>query len=210
MRQRGVQYAIKVMTDRIGALAGLILIAPILLALPFLIWALLGPPVFFRQERPGRDGRIFQLVKFRTMTDARGRDGALLPDDQRLTWLGRLLRSTSLDELPQLWNVFRGDLSFVGPRPLLRAYLERYSKEQARRHEVKPGITGWAQVNGRNALTWEEKFALDVWYVDNWSLLVDAKIIGLTIWKVMRREGVSPQGSATMAEFLGTRRDEEL
>src|SRR6202171_6392950 len=191
------------MTDRICALAGALLIAPILLALPFLIWALLGPPVFFRQERPGRDGRIFQLVKFRTMTDARGRDGALLPDDQRLTWLGRLLRSTSLDELPQLWNVFRGDLSFVGPRPLLRAYLERYSKEQARRHEVKPGITGWAQINGKNALTWEEKFALDTWYVDNWSLKLDALILLKTLASVVKREGIANGGHATMPGFEG-------
>jgi len=159
--------------------------------------------VLFRQQRPGLHGQPFTLYKFRTMTDARDAQGNLLPDAQRLMPLGRFLRSTSLDELPELFNVFKGDMSLVGPRPLLMRYLDRYTPEQMRRHEVKPGITGWAQVNGRNAVTWEQKFALDVWYVSNVSLWLDMKIIALTVWKVFKREGISQPGHATAQEFTG-------
>jgi sugar transferase EpsL len=176
---------------------------PLLLVVAVLVRAKLGTPVFFTQWRPGLHGRLFRLVKFRTMTDARDADGNLLPDAQRLTRFGRLLRATSLDELPELWNVLLGDMSLVGPRPLLTDYLELYSKEQARRHDVQPGITGWAQVNGRNLITWPEKFAYDVWYVDNWSLGLDLKILALTLLKVVRREGISATGSATAERFRG-------
>jgi lipopolysaccharide/colanic/teichoic acid biosynthesis glycosyltransferase len=168
-----------------------------------LVWLKLGPPILFRQQRPGLHGRAFTLNKFRTMTDARDDQGNLLPDARRLTRCGRFLRSTSLDELPELFNVLKGDMSLVGPRPLLTRYLDRYTPEQMRRHEVKPGITGWAQVNGRNAITWEQKFALDLWYVDNWSFWLDLKIIILTIWKVLTCEGISQPGRATMEEFEG-------
>ena len=163
----------------------------------------LGSPVFFRQLRPGLHGLPFQMIKFRTMTDARGLNGQLLPDSDRLTAFGRFLRSSSLDELPELWNVLKGDMSLVGPRPLLMEYLSLYSPEQARRHEVRPGITGWAQVNGRNALSWEEKFKLDVWYVDHRSLWLDIKILWLTVCKVLGREGISGEGEATMGKFTG-------
>jgi lipopolysaccharide/colanic/teichoic acid biosynthesis glycosyltransferase len=164
----------------------------------------MGSPVLFVQERPGLGGRPFRLVKFRTMRHATAPDGAPLPDADRLTPLGRFLRATSLDELPQLWNVLRGELSLVGPRPLLMQYLARYTPEQARRQDVLPGITGWAQVNGRNALAWDEKLALDVWYVDHWSLGLDLKILVRTLGKVLRRDGISQRGQATMPEFLGT------
>ena len=163
----------------------------------------LGSPVLFRQRRPGLHGKPFTIYKFRTMTDARDAQGKLLPDAERLTPFGRFLRSASLDELPELFNVLKGDMSLVGPRPLLMQYLDRYTPEQMRRHEVKPGITGWAQVNGRNAITWEQKFALDVWYVDNKSLGLDGKIILLTLWKILKREGISQPGQATMEEFMG-------
>jgi len=162
-----------------------------------------GSPVFFRQRRPGLHGEPFTICKFRTMTDVRDAQGNLLPDEQRLTPFGRFLRCTSLDELPELFNVLKGDMSLVGPRPLLMRYLDRYTPEQMRRHEVRPGITGWAQVNGRNALTWEQKFALDVWYVDHQSLWLDLKIIVLTVWKILKREGISQPGQATMEEFMG-------
>lgn len=180
----------------------------LLLGLPllFLIWQVrnkLGSPVFFTQTRPGLRGRPFKMVKFRTMTDARGPDGQLLPDADRLTAFGRFLRTTSLDELPELWNVLKGDMSLVGPRPLLMEYLPLYSPEQARRHEVRPGITGWAQVNGRNALSWEDKFRLDVWYVDHRSPWLDIRILWLTVRKVLAREGVSAAGEATMPKFTG-------
>ncbi len=180
------------------------------LALPLLLlWALvrrkLGSPVLFRQVRPALHGRPFMMVKFRTMTDERGADGELLPDVQRLTPFGRFLRATSLDELPELWNVLRGEMSLVGPRPLLMEYLPLYSPEQARRHEVRPGITGWAQVNGRNALSWEERFELDVWYVDHRSLWLDLYILWLTVRKVILREGISAQGEATMPRFIGNK-----
>jgi lipopolysaccharide/colanic/teichoic acid biosynthesis glycosyltransferase len=176
-----------------------------LAALFFLIRKNLGGPVLFRQVRPGLDGDLFTMVKFRTMTDERSSDGALLPDAQRLTSFGRFLRSSSLDELPELWNVLRGEMSLVGPRPLLVEYLPLYSPEQARRHEVRPGITGWAQVNGRNAISWEDKFALDVWYVDNQSLWLDIKILWITLRKVIVRDGISAAGDATMPKFTGTK-----
>ncbi len=183
-------------------------VALMLLGLPLLllIWQVrrkLGSPVFFRQVRPGLHGKPFEMVKFRSMTDARGPDGQLLPDVDRLTAFGRFLRSSSLDELPELWNVLKGDMSLVGPRPLLMEYLPLYSPEQARRHEVRPGITGWAQVNGRNAISWEDKFAFDVWYVDNRTLWLDIKILWLTVKKVLVREGISAAGEATMSRFEG-------
>lgn len=187
----------------IGAIAFAILF-PVLLLLALLVRVKLGSPVIFRQQRPGLHGKPFTLYKFRTMTSARDAAGNLLPDAERLTPFGRFLRSTSLDELPELWNVLKGDMSLVGPRPLLMQYLDRYTPEQARRHEVRPGVTGWAQVNGRNALTWEQKFALDVWYVDNLSLWLDVKIILLTVWKIFRREGISQPGQATAEEFMGS------
>ena len=187
----------------LSALALLVLAVP-LLVLAWIVRRRLGSPVFFRQVRPGMSDRPFEMVKFRTMTDERGRDGALLPDAQRLTRLGRFLRASSLDELPELWNVLKGDMSLVGPRPLLMDYLPLYTPEQARRHEVRPGITGWAQVNGRNALSWEEKFALDVWYVDNRSIWLDIKILWLTVKKVLIREGISAPGDATMPLFKGS------
>ena len=184
--------------------------ALLVLALPLLvvIWMVrrkLGSPVFFTQVRPGMHGKPFKMVKFRSMTSERGADGELLPDAVRLTPFGRFLRSTSLDELPELWNVLKGDMSLVGPRPLLVEYLPLYSPEQARRHEVRPGITGWAQVNGRNALDWEAKFKLDVWYVDHRSLWLDIKILWLTIKKVPVREGISAAGEATMGKFTGSK-----
>jgi lipopolysaccharide/colanic/teichoic acid biosynthesis glycosyltransferase len=163
----------------------------------------MGSPVFFRQTRPGLHGRPFEMIKFRTMRDAVDAQGRPLPDAERLTRLGRFLRSSSLDELPELWNVLRGEMSLVGPRPLLMEYLPLYSPEQARRHELRPGVTGWAQVNGRNAISWEEKFALDVWYVDNRSLWLDLEIIWLTIRKVIKRDGISAAGEATMPKFTG-------
>jgi lipopolysaccharide/colanic/teichoic acid biosynthesis glycosyltransferase len=163
----------------------------------------LGSPVFFRQVRPGRGGKPFQMVKFRTMTDARDKNGVLLHDAERLTSFGRFLRSTSLDELPELWNVLKGDMSLVGPRPLLMEYLPLYSQEQARRHEVRPGITGWAQVNGRNAISWDDRFKLDVWYVDHRTLSLDLRIIWRTVRKVLIREGISAAGEATMSKFTG-------
>lgn len=176
---------------------------PVLAVLAALVRVKLGSPVFFRQKRPGQGERIFELVKFRTMTDARDASGEFLPDADRLTPFGRWLRSTSLDELPELWNVLKGEMSLVGPRPLLVQYLERYSPEQRRRHAVPPGLTGWAQVNGRNALSWEEKFAHDVWYVDHRSLLLDLRILLLTVWQVLGRKGISAAGDATMPEFRG-------
>lgn len=185
------------------ASVALLLLLPFIGLLALLVRSRLGTPVLFRQRRPGLNGRIFTIYKFRTMTDSRDEQGQLLPDAERLTSFGRFLRSSSLDELPELWNVLSGDMSLVGPRPLLMQYLPRYTPEQARRHEVRPGITGWAQVNGRNALSWEQKFSLDVWYVDHVSLWLDVKIIALTIWKIVRREGISQPGQATMEEFQG-------
>jgi lipopolysaccharide/colanic/teichoic acid biosynthesis glycosyltransferase len=182
----------------------LLVLAPVAIAVSALTRVELGSPVLFRQQRPGRGDQLFELAKFRTMTDARDADGALLPDDQRLTAFGSLLRRTSLDELPTLWSVIRGDMSLVGPRPLLVQYLDRYTPEQRRRHEVAPGITGWAQINGRNALTWEEKFELDVWYVENVSLRTDLAILLRTVAQVLGQRGISAEGHATMPEFMGS------
>lgn len=189
--------------DVIGAATGLIVLAPVLLVVALLIRRHLGSPVLFRQVRPGLRGHPFEMVKFRTMRHALDAAGQPLPDAERLTRLGRFLRASSLDELPELWNVVRGDMSLVGPRPLLMEYLPLYSAEQSRRHEVRPGITGWAQVNGRNALTWPEKLALDVWYVENRSLRLDLKILWLTLGKVARRDGIAAPGEATMPQFKG-------
>ena len=194
----------KRLMDILGSGAGMILLSPFLLVVALLVRIKLGSPVFFRQQRPGLHGNPFMLVKFRTMTDERDDNENLLPDEVRLTRFGQFLRSTSIDELPELWNVFVGEMSLVGPRPLLMQYLDRYTPEQARRHEVKPGITGWAQVNGRNALTWEEKFKLDVRYVDHFSVWLDVRILFATFFKVLRREGISGEGQATMSEFLGS------
>jgi sugar transferase EpsL len=190
--------------DMLGAGLCLVLASPVLAAISVLVWRYHGRPVLFVQERPGLDAKIFKMYKFRTMVDERDEHGRLLPDDRRLTRLGRFLRGSSLDELPELFNVLKGDMSLVGPRPLLVEYLPLYSREQARRHGVKPGITGWAQVNGRNAISWEEKFKLDVWYVDNWSLWVDVKILWLTFLKVLKRSGVSAAEHATMPKFTGS------
>lgn len=201
---RWIQGLLKRGMDRLLATLGLILSAPVWLTAAIAIRVLMGGPVLFRQVRPGYRGRPFTLFKLRTMRDSRDPNGKLLPDASRLTWLGRLMRALSLDELPQLWNVLRGDMSLVGPRPLLVEYLDRYSPQQARRHEVLPGITGWAQINGRNELTWEEKLKLDVWYVDHWSLWLDLRILGLTLVHVLRREGISQKGHATMPEFTGS------
>lgn len=190
--------------DIFGAGTGLLLLSPILLVLAFLIALRLGRPVLFTQTRPGRHGKPFRMFKFRSMTSACDVSGNLLPDDQRLTPFGQRLRSSSLDELPGLWAVLKGDMSLVGPRPLLMEYLPLYTPEQARRHEVRPGITGWAQVNGRNAISWEQKFKLDVWYVDNQSLWLDIKILFLTVKKVLVRDGISAAGEATMSKFMGS------
>lgn len=186
----------------------LVLFSPVMLVVALLVRLFLGTPVLFRQERPGYQGKPFFLYKFRTMTDARGPDGVLLPDAQRLTRLGRCLRALSLDELPELFNVLRGEMSLVGPRPLLMEYLPRYTPEQMRRHDVLPGITGWAQVNGRNALDWPTRFRLDVWYVDHWSFWLDIKILLLTLWKVLKREGISQPGQATTEYFMGNEPDD--
>ncbi len=199
----------KRMLDLLLTVPGLILISPLLLLIALSIRLSMGPPVLFRQRRPGYRGRPFTLYKFRTMAELRDERGELLPDEVRLTRLGRFLRSLSLDELPELINVLKGDMSLVGPRPLLMQYLVRYTPEQARRHEVLPGITGWAQVNGRNALTWEDKFRFDVWYVDHWSLWLDVRILLHTLWIVLRREGISQEGLATAPEFMGTDSREE-
>ena len=194
----------KIALDKCVAALALILLSPLFLVLAIAVRLALGSPVLFRQRRPGYHGKPFDLVKFRTMTDSCSADGATLPDAERLTAFGRFLRSTSLDELPEFWNVLRGEMSLVGPRPLLTQYLERYSPEQARRHDVLPGITGWCQINGRNDLPWVEKFALDVWYVDHWSLGLDLRIVVRTFWAVLKREGISRAGHATNIEFMGS------
>ena len=191
--------------DVLIAAVALALLSPLVLAVALAVRLRLGSPVLFRQQRPGLSGEPFTILKFRTMKDATDAEGRPLPDAERLTPLGRILRATSLDELPELVNVIKGDMSLVGPRPLLMQYLERYTPEQTRRHEVRPGITGWAQVHGRNALTWEEKFDLDVWYVDNRTLWLDLRILAMTVASVLRREGISQPGSATAEEFTGTR-----
>jgi lipopolysaccharide/colanic/teichoic acid biosynthesis glycosyltransferase len=196
--------ALKRAFDVVGASAALVVLSPVLAVVALLVRVRMGSPVLFRQTRPGRGGRPFVMTKFRTMTDRRYADGELLPDAARLTALGRWLRRTSIDELPELLNVVRGDMSLVGPRPLLMEYLPLYTVEQARRHEVRPGITGWAQVNGRNAVTWEEKFALDVWYVDHRSFRLDLEILGKTVTQVFGGHGVSAPGHATMEPFRGS------
>ena len=193
--------------DWLLTIPGVFLISPLLLLVSVLVRIYHGSPVLYRQVRPGYKNRPFTVYKFRTMTDERDPEGNLLPDSDRLTSLGRFLRATSLDELPELINVLRGEMSLVGPRPLLPQYITRYSADQIRRHDVLPGITGWAQVNGRNTLTWQDKFSYDVWYVDHWSLWLDIKILGLTFWKVIRREGISQEGHATAAEFMGNHPD---
>lgn len=195
---------VKRITDIVCASVGLVLLSPVFATTAVLVRRRLGSPVLFRQVRPGLGGRPFKMLKFRTMRDAIGADGLPLPDEQRLTEFGRWLRATSLDELPELWNVLKGDMSLVGPRPLLMEYLPLYSAEQARRHHVRPGITGWAQINGRNAIGWEQKFQLDVWYVDHQSLGLDLKILLQTVLKVVRRDGISAQGEATMTVFKGS------
>lgn len=189
--------------DIFASFFGLLLLSPIIAIVAWKIRKNLGSPVLFKQVRPGKDGKPFQMVKFRTMRDAVDAEGNPLPDSERLTPFGNWLRSTSLDELPELWNVLKGDMSLVGPRPLLMEYLPLYNAEQYRRHEVRPGVTGWAQVNGRNSLSWDEKFKLDVWYVDNRSLWLDIKILFLTVKKVLVRDGISAEGEATMAKFTG-------
>ncbi|MDY6949969.1 MAG: sugar transferase [Thermodesulfobacteriota bacterium] len=191
--------------DLVIAIPGILLLSPLMLLLALFINTKLGSPVLFCQKRPGLKGKPFTLIKFRTMSDERDEYGDLLPDSHRLTPLGEFLRNTSLDELPELFNVLKGEMSLVGARPLLMEYLHRYSPAQARRHEVKPGITGWAQVNGRNAITWEEKFEYDVWYVDNQSLWLDLKILLMSVLKILKREGIRQPGQATMEEFMGNR-----
>ena len=196
---------IKRLLDVILSGGALIVLSPVLLVTAVLVRTKLGSPVIFCQERPGKDEKIFKLYKFRSMSDARDDQGNLLPDEIRLTRFGKLLRSTSLDELPELWNILRGDMSIVGPRPLLVKYLPLYNEEQCHRHDVRPGLTGWAQVHGRNAITWEEKFRLDVWYVRNLSFATDVKTVFLTVKKVFCREGISSETAATMEEFRGTK-----
>lgn len=191
--------------DILGSGIGLLLLMPVIFLVGFLVKYKLGSPVLFRQTRPGKDGVLFEMIKFRTMRDEIDLDGHSLPDSERMTNFGSFLRSSSLDELPELWNVLKGDMSLVGPRPLLVEYLPLYSKEQAKRHDVRPGITGWAQVNGRNAISWEEKFKLDVWYVENQSLWLDIKILFLTVKKVFIRDGISAEGEVTMSRFNGTK-----
>ena len=200
-----VSQLVKWVLDRLGAAIALLVFSPVILMVAIAIYIRMGSPIVFTQPRPGKNGEVFQFYKFRTMTSDRDTDGNLLPDNERLTAIGQFMRKTSLDELPQLWNVLKGDMSFVGPRPLLVQYLGRYSPEQARRHDVMPGITGWAQVNGRRLLdgNWPEKFRLDVWYVDNWSLSLDLKILFLTVWKVLGQKEISQEGQATGEEFKG-------
>ena len=195
--------------DIIASASGLIFLSPVFLILIYLIRKNLGEPVFFTQERPGKDGKPFKMIKFRSMRDAVDKDGNPLPDSKRLTPFGKRLRATSLDELPELWNVLKGDMSLVGPRPLLMSYLPLYNEFQFRRHEMKPGVTGWAQVNGRNALSWDEKFAHDIWYIDHYSFWLDMKILFLTVKKVFIKEGISAEGEATMPYFTGNDSDEK-
>lgn len=201
----GIGAWLKRALDIVGAAGVLVLLGPYMMFITLLIRIKLGRPVLFRQTRPGKKGHPFTLLKFRSMSDTRGVDGALAPDQDRLTPFGLWLRATSSDELPALFNVLRGEMSLVGPRPLLMEYLDRYTPEQARRHEIRPGITGWAQIKGRNALIWEEKFRLDIWYVDNRSLWLDLKILAITMARVLRRDGISADGHVTMPEFRGRR-----
>lgn len=190
--------------DLLVSTLSLLILSPLLAITSLAVLLSYGLPILFRQKRPGYREKPFTIYKFRTMVDEYDSRGNLLPDERRLNWLGRVLRASSIDELPELFNVFKGEMSIVGPRPLLMQYLERYNPEQARRHEVLPGITGWAQINGRNAITWEDKFRYDVWYIDNWSIWLDLKIIGLTIWKTLLREGINQPGHISASEFMGS------
>ena len=199
-----LQRLFKRIIDIIGSLAGLIILSPVFLIVSILVYIKLGSPIFFTQERVGKNGKIFKMIKFRTMLDSTNKFGELLDDEERLTPFGKKLRSTSLDELPELINVLKGDMSLVGPRPLLVEYIPLYSKHQFRRHEVKPGITGWAQINGRNSIDWETKFDLDVEDVDKFNLIMDIKILFLTVLKVIKRDGINQEGNATMEKFTGT------
>ena len=196
--------ALKRALDVVVSAVVLLVLSPLLVAVTVIIWLQMGRPALFRQQRPGYMGVPFCALKFRSMTDQSDEQARLLPDEARITRLGAFLRRSSLDELPQFWNVLRGDMSLVGPRPLLMQYLDRYTPEQARRHSVPPGITGWTQVNGRNDLPWEKKLALDIWYVDHWTFWLDLRILGITVWKVLKGEGISADGSATMPEFMGS------
>lgn len=198
---------IKRLFDIVAATAGLISFFPVLIFIAYKVKKEMGAPIFFRQIRPGKDGKPFEMIKFRSMKNEYDERGNLLPNEQRLTSFGKKLRSTSLDELPELWNVLMGDMSLVGPRPLLIEYLPLYNKEQQRRHNVRPGITGWAQINGRNAISWESKFNYDIWYVDNFNILLDVKIIFLTINKVIFRDGINNSSEVTMPKFTGTKND---
>jgi lipopolysaccharide/colanic/teichoic acid biosynthesis glycosyltransferase len=208
-QRKSIQRCVKRLADVLVAATAIVALSPVLIVLSVAVRIRMGSPVLFRQQRPGKDAQPFTMVKFRTMLDAIDADGTPLPDEHRLTRLGKLLRRTSLDELPELLNVLAGHMSIVGPRPLLMRYLPRYTPDQARRHEARPGITGWAQVNGRNALTWEEKFRHDVWYVDHWSLWLDVRILLKTFGQVLTGSGVSAAGHATMPEFMGTESTDE-
>jgi lipopolysaccharide/colanic/teichoic acid biosynthesis glycosyltransferase len=203
LNPKKVSQLVKWVLDRLCAAIALLVLSPVILIVAIAIYIRMSSPIFFTQPRPGKNGVVFQFYKFRTMTSDRDSSGNLLSDEERLTAIGQFLRKTSLDELPQLWNVLKGDMSFVGPRPLMVEYLERYSPEQARRHDVMPGITGWAQINGRNTISWQQKFKLDVWYVDNWSWWLDLKILFLTVWKVVKKEGISQANHATVEDFTG-------
>lgn len=204
MNNKKVQRFLKRIVDILGSGAGLIILSPIILFYSYKISKEMGNPVFYNRSRAGQFGRPFKLYKFRTMTDAKDKEGNLSPDAERLTELGKKIRCSSIDELPQLWNVLKGEMSLVGPRPLLLDYVPLYSKEQKRRLDVPQGITGWAQINGRNSLTWEQKFTNDLWYVDNWSLWLDIKILFITVLKVLKHEGISAEGDATMPRFEGS------
>lgn len=210
MADKFISSYLKRLFDLVTSVFAIVLLSPFIIILAVFVKIKLGSPVFFTQERPGKGGRPFKMYKFRTMTDKRDEKGSLLPDHERMTPFGTWLRSTSLDELPELFNVIRGEMSIVGPRPLLMKYLPRYSAEQYRRHEVKPGITGWAQVNGRNLIDWDRKLALDVWYVDNMSFWLDIKIIFLTVIHVFKRENVTQDGHVTVEEFMGPGKDSRL
>lgn len=201
---KNIQYFIKRTFDIIAALGGLIVFSPIILVVAILVRINLGSPILFTQDRVGKDNKIFKMMKFRSMKDVKDKNGNLLPDSERLTKFGKILRSTSLDELPELINVLKGDMSLIGPRPLLVEYLPLYSKRQLKRHEVLPGLTGWAQVNGRNSISWTQKFELDVYYVENWSLKLDLKIFFLTIYKIFKRDGINQEGEATSESFNGS------
>lgn len=199
-----IQYFIKRAFDIIASLGGLIVLSPVILVVAILVRINLGSPILFTQDRVGKNNKIFKMMKFRSMKDAKDKNGNLLPDNERLTKFGRILRSTSLDELPELINVLKGDMSLIGPRPLLVEYLPLYSKRQIKRHEVLPGLTGWAQINGRNSISWGEKFELDVYYVENWNLKLDAKIFFLTFYKIFKRDGINQEGESTVEDFDGS------